>query len=94
MPRQQYGRSAYAAAYVLVSNLDPFKYQASWCPSLRGDPQVFAALAKSSEHKYCYTSAVVAWHLDDAPTDEDINEVLNEFEATCILQAWKHSNIT
>lgn len=73
------GDPAYAAVYV-VSDVDHLNIKRAGVKVLRGDPQVFAALAKSSEHKYCYTSAVVAWHLDDAPTDEDINEVLNEFE--------------
>ena len=73
------GDPAGAAAYV-VSDVDHLNIKRAGVKVLRGDPQIFAALAKSSEHKNCYTSAVVAWHLDDAPTDEDINEVLNEFE--------------
>ena len=37
-------------------------------------------LQKSSRHKFGYSSAVIAWHLNDAPTDADIEEVVEEFE--------------
>lgn len=73
------GDPARAAAYV-VSDVDHLNIKRAGVKILRGDPHVFTALAQSSAHQYCYTSAVIAWHLDDAPSDAEIDEVLNEFE--------------
>jgi len=47
---------------------------------LRGNPQRVAALADSLDYKNKYSSAVIAWHKDDAPTPDQITEVLNDFE--------------
>jgi len=47
---------------------------------LRGNPDHVTAVADSLEFKYKYTSGVIAWHKDDAPTDEQINQVLDDFE--------------
>ena len=73
------GDPAAAAAYVL-SDVDHLNFKRAGVKVLRGDPLVFAALAKSSRHKFGYSSAVIAWHLNDAPTDADIEEVVEEFE--------------
>jgi len=32
------------------------------------------------DFKHRYTSGVIAWHKDDAPTDEQIAQVLDDFE--------------
>jgi len=47
---------------------------------LRGNPDQVTAVAESLEFKHTYRSAVIAWHKDDQPTDEQISEVLDEFE--------------
>jgi hypothetical protein len=47
---------------------------------LRGDATTFNAICDSSPHLWKYTSGVIAWAKDDAPTDEQIKEVLNDFE--------------
>ncbi len=47
---------------------------------LRGDPSAVAELADSLEFKSKYSSAVIAWHPDDKPTDDQISEVLDGFE--------------
>nr|WP_279053185.1 hypothetical protein [Acinetobacter tandoii] len=48
---------------------------------LRGDPEIFNALAQSVRFQYCYTSAVIAWAPEDQVTDAQIQEVLDVFEA-------------
>ena len=47
---------------------------------LRGDATTFNAICDSSPHLWKYTSGVIACSKDDAPTDEQIKEVLNDFE--------------
>jgi hypothetical protein len=47
---------------------------------LRGNPSHVTQLAESLEFKHKYTSGVIAWHKDDAPTDNQIAQVLDDFE--------------
>ena len=47
---------------------------------LRGNPSQVTAVADSLEFKHKYRSAVIAWHKDDNPTDEQIAQVLDDFE--------------
>jgi len=47
---------------------------------LRGNPEFVTAVADSLDFKHRYSSAVIAWHKDDQPTPQQIQEVLNEFE--------------
>ena len=47
---------------------------------LRGNPEHVTQLAESLEFKHKYTSGVIAWHKDDAPTNEQIAQVLDDFE--------------
>ncbi|MDD2451292.1 relaxase/mobilization nuclease domain-containing protein [Sulfurovum sp.] len=47
---------------------------------VRGDPAQVTAVADSLDFKHRYRSAVIAWHKDDEPTYEQIEEVLSEFE--------------
>ena len=47
---------------------------------LRGNPQDVARVADALKYKHKYSSAVIAWHENDAPTEEQINQVLNDFE--------------
>jgi 5S rRNA maturation endonuclease (ribonuclease M5) len=46
---------------------------------LRGNPSITAKLIYSLEYKNKYSSAVIAWHPADKPTDYQINEALDGF---------------
>ncbi|MEQ1351947.1 hypothetical protein ABLU18_14325 [Acinetobacter junii] len=73
------GSAAHASAYVL----DQFDHQGNLRAGvhvLRGDATTFNAVCDSSPHLWKYTSGVVAWSKVDDPTDEQIQEVLNDFE--------------
>jgi len=48
---------------------------------LRGNPQQTVKLIDSLEFKQKYSSAVIAFHPDDNPTDEQINEAIDSFVA-------------
>ena len=47
---------------------------------LRGNPTQVTELATSLSFKHKYTSAVIAWHKHDNPTDAQIDSVLDDFE--------------
>ena len=47
---------------------------------LRGNPDQVTAVAESLEFKHTYRSAVIAWHKDDRPTPDQVQEVLDDFE--------------
>ncbi len=47
---------------------------------LRGNPSLVSELANSLTFEHRYTSGVIAWHKDDAPTDAQIDQVLDDFE--------------
>lgn len=49
---------------------------------LRGDLYQLASLADSLDFKYRYSSAVVSFHPDDNPTDEQLEALIDEFEKT------------
>lgn len=48
---------------------------------LRGDPMAVADLADSLDFKWRYSSSVVGWALEEDPTPEEIEAVLNDIEA-------------
>lgn len=48
---------------------------------LRGDPKRTTMLIDSSENKWKYTSGVLPFELSDKPTDEEIDAVMDSFEA-------------
>lgn len=73
------GDPARAASY-LIDDKDHQNRPRAGVQVLRGDPSTFAALAKSSPHKYKYTSVVIAWAEEDKLSDQDISEVLDAFE--------------
>lgn len=77
----QYGRgsAAHAAAYVL-DTLDHQGIERAGIDVLRGDANTFNAICNASPHEWKYTSGVIAWSKDDAPTPAQIQEVLTEFE--------------
>lgn len=74
------GDPSKASAY-LLDELDHLGNVRAGIDVLRGDAITFNAIADSSPHLWKYTSGVIAWSKDDAPTDEQIKEVLDEFEA-------------
>ena len=49
---------------------------------LRGNPDQVAAVADSLEFEHKYTSGVIAWAPEDAPSDAQIDRVVDEFEKT------------
>ena len=46
---------------------------------LRGNPKLIAEIGDSLKFKYKYSSAVIAWHKNDEPTPEQIDEVIDDF---------------
>lgn len=73
------GDPAKAASY-LIAELDHLNRPRPDVQVLRGDPHTFTAIAESIENEWKYTSGVIAWSKDDAPTNEEISEVLDGFE--------------
>ena len=73
------GNAAKASAYVL-DKLDHMGNVRAGVEVLRGDATTFNAICDSSPHLWKYTSGVIAWSKEDAPTDEQIKEVLDDFE--------------
>lgn len=47
---------------------------------LRGNPELVAQQIDSLDFVHRYSSGVIAWHLDDNPTDKQISDVLDSFE--------------
>ncbi len=73
------GSAAHASAY-LLDKLDHQGNVRAGIEVLRGDATTFNAICDSSPHLWKYTSGVIAWLIKDAPTDEQIREVLDDFE--------------
>ena len=73
------GSAVHASAYVL-DKLDHLGNVRAGVEVLRGDATTFNAICDSSPHLWKYTSGVIAWSKEDSPTDEQIKEVLDEFE--------------
>lgn len=74
------GSATKAARYVL-SNLDHKNKERAGVSCLRGNPELFAAIADSSGFVQRYTSGVIAFAPTDNPSDQDIQDVLDSFEA-------------
>lgn len=72
--------SAKAAADYLLQPDDHKGDKRPGIEVLRGDPYTVASVADSLEFSRKYSSAVIAWHPDDKPTEEQINAVLDDFE--------------
>ena len=75
------GSAANAADY-LIGETDSEGNTRPEVSVLRGDPSRVAEVADSLDFKHKYTSCVIAWAPEDRPTDEQIDEVLNDFEET------------
>lgn len=73
------GSAAHASAY-LLDELDHLGNVRAGIEVLRGDATTFNAICDSSPHLWKYTSGVIAWSKEDAPTDAQIKEVLDDFE--------------
>lgn len=73
------GSAAHASAYVL-DEFDHLGNVRAGVEVLRGDATTFNAVCDASPHLWKYTSGVIAWSKDDVPTDEQIQEVLSDFE--------------
>ena len=75
------GTPAAAAAYLLADR-DGGGQRRAAVEVLRGDPALVAAVAADLEFAHTYTAGMFAWSAEDAPTPEQIEEVVDEFEAT------------
>ena len=75
------GTPAAAAAYLLADR-DAGGQRRAAVEVLRGDPALVAAVAADLEFAHTYTAGVFAWSAEDAPTPEQIEAVVDEFEAT------------
>jgi hypothetical protein len=73
------GDPAKAASY-LIDEVDHLNRPRPDVQVLRGDPQTFTAIAESIQNEWKYTSGVIAWSKDDAPTNDEIDQVLEAFE--------------
>ena len=74
--------SARAAADYLLGGRDAAGKPREGVEVLRGNPHQVAAVADALAFEHKYTSGVIAWAPEDAPTDDQIGEVLDEFERT------------
>jgi hypothetical protein len=73
------GDPAKAASY-LIDEVDHLNRPRPDVQVLRGDPHTFTAIAESIQNEWKYTSGVIAWSKDDAPTNDEIDQVLEAFE--------------
>ena len=73
------GSASAAKEYLLQKNDHKGEIRAD-VQVLRGNPEHVTQLAQSLDFKHKYTSGVIAWHKDDAPTDNQIAQVLDDFE--------------
>ena len=74
------GSGARASAYLLGAH-DHTGAERAGVMVLRGDPALFAAVADSLPFQQRYSSAVISWAAEEAPTAAEIDEVLADFEA-------------
>ena len=72
--------SARSALDYTLGKYDSNKKERQSVEVLRGNPEQVTAVADSLEFKHRYRSAVIAWHKDDKPTIEQMQEVLDDFE--------------
>ncbi len=77
--RHRTGSGARAINYLLQTNDHKGEARAG-IRVMRGDPERVAKLVDSLEFVHRYTSGVIAFHPDDEPTEEQVAEVLTEFE--------------
>lgn len=68
------------AAVYLIDTHDHNGFERAEVRVLRGNPMLVAEVASSLKTVHRYTSGVISWHADDAPTDDEIDAVLDDFE--------------
>lgn len=73
------GSGGRAAAYLMGTH-DHKGEERAGVEVLRGDPVLFAALADSLPFRLRYTSAVISWAAEEAPTEDEIDGVIDDFE--------------
>lgn len=73
------GSAAGAARYVLADT-DHLGVLREGVKTLRGNAEMFSAIADSCGFKQRYTSGVIAFAPEDDPSDQDIQDVLDSFE--------------
>ena len=73
------GSAAAAAAYLLAKR-DAAGRERAAVEVLRGDPREVAAIADALPFKHRYTSGVVAWSRDDAPSPAQVERFVDAFE--------------
>ena len=71
---------AFKAMQYLLAKHDHLGQVRADVQTLRGNGELFASIADSCGFSQRYTSAVIAFAPTDAPTDADIEEVLDSFE--------------
>jgi hypothetical protein len=74
------GGTARTAKNYLEQKLDYKGEERNQIEVMRGNPESTTELADSLDFKHKYSSAVIAWHKDDNPSKEQMNEVLDEYE--------------
>jgi F0F1-type ATP synthase membrane subunit b/b' len=72
--------SARSALEYVLQKYDHNKKERESIEVIRGNPEQVTAVADSLEFKHRYRSAVIAWHPDDKPTMEQMQEVMDDFE--------------
>lgn len=73
------GSAAGAARYVLADT-DHLGALREGVKTLRGNAEIFSAIADSCGFKQRYTSGVIAFAPEDDPTEQEIQDVLDSFE--------------
>ena len=69
-----------AAEIYLFQKFDSKGIERARIELLRGNPSQVTATIDSLTFKHTYTSSVIAWHVDDRPTQKQIDDVLDDFE--------------
>jgi len=79
MTKHSKGDAMNAAIY-LAGELDSSGKKRAKVEVLRGNPFDTAHIANSSPHTHIYGSGVLAWHKDDNPSNQEIDNALDELE--------------
>jgi len=74
------GKGSFATNYIVNAHDHTGKKRDFPPEIMRGNPLMTGILADSLSFKHKYRSAVIAFHPEDSPTDDQLNEFLNEFE--------------
>ena len=77
------GKTSKATDYIMAEKDHTGKVRETPAVVLRGNPEQTGTLGDSLEFEHKYRSAVFAFHPDDKPTDEQLDEFLNKAEQLC-----------